>query len=155
MILTANTSFGNEKQRKLFQAANLHINSWEQNLSLRIRLQKSIDAANKLPVGNSMTILCEQPDCKTNQSEISKESKTLLRNLTASLVELAGEDKRMSKNISLDEDWNILSTVITKKMRPRWENVLNKWHSRLNFGSEKVKSGLKVFNYTIWDQVFN
>ena len=40
-----------------------------------------------------------------------------------------------------------------KKVREDWEAVVNKWHARLNFGSDKAQSNLRVFNQKIWEQI--
>lgn len=38
-------------------------------------------------------------------------------------------------------------------MKPHWETTVNKWHARLHFGSEQVKSKMKIFNQTVWEQI--
>ena len=47
----------------------------------------------------------------------------------------------------------IISAQAALEKKSKWADVLNLWHARMNFGSEHVKSKLKVFNKNLWDQV--
>ena len=44
--------------------------------------------------------------------------------------------------------WSEVSGVAQKSLlQGQWRAALDKWHARMNFGSEKVKAKLKVFNH--------
>ena len=55
-------------------------------------------------------------------------------------------------NIDVAVSWgNIISHQ--DQLQVRWESIMNKWHARLNFGSEKSKAKLKVLSHSLWEQV--
>jgi hypothetical protein len=51
-----------------------------------------------------------------------------------------------------DEIWRSIKDVQTD-LRQNWRPVVDKWHARLNYGSEASKAKLKVLSTSVWDQV--
>jgi hypothetical protein len=142
--------------------ASQHMKSWEKILGLRISLQKSLDVGNQLPAENMTEMFGLDSD-----SSIAQSTKLLCKGLQSVLTELVEVSNVQAENIndkyrtsnnkrkrSNEVSWeDVVAPQDT--MTPYWESVVNKWHARLNFGSEQAKSKLKVFNQSIWDQVSN
>lgn len=131
--------------------AGNHMQAWEKSLALRVSLQKPLDLAASLPVG-----------------DISSSSESLVNQLSKQLGTLSGvleqeatrngykAKKRTASECDLqdrDDVWESIQETQNFLQTERWEPVLNKWHARLNFGSEKTKAKLKVFTQTMWSQV--
>jgi hypothetical protein len=142
--------------------ASQHMKSWEKILALRISLQKSIDVGNQLPAEN-MTELYGLD----SENSIVQSTNTLCKGLQSVLTELVDVSNVQAENIgdkfkttnnkrkrTSQVSWEDV-VAPQDAMTPYWESVVNKWHARLNFGSEQAKSKLKVFNQSIWDQVSN
>ena len=135
--------------------AGNHLKVWERALALRVSLQKPLDTANSLPAHESFT---EGSSLVINQlkTQIEDLSGVLNQQVRLSSTEERSKKRKMSDLAdptdtlwaSLIESQNALQTAC-------WEPVLNKWHSRLNFGSENTKAKLRVFTQTMWDQVLN
>lgn len=118
-----------------------HVNAFEQLLGLRISLQSSVDLCAKLPLFESDEFISSDAD---NASAVLGEA---LGVLSKPLREAAGSGSRGSSTA-----WNDIEQP-QLVLEQKWKRVIDKWHARLNFGSEHVKSKLKVLNYSIWDQV--
>ena len=152
--------------------ARMEIDVYEAALSLRIASQKVVDLANKLPVIPSKDLIDDlstednsfKADLEKAQLDLFGMNQTLLSSLlgcTGGDAEDQVKAKKSKKaaveaptSITEDEDslWAKIEAA-QEKLSPKWESVLNKWHARVNFGSEKSKSKLKVFNTNIWDQI--
>lgn len=135
--------------------ASSHLKTWEKTLGLRICLQKPLDLANKLPLycDNYPTNVIEQSDDFHKNLKSNLHS---MQDILSSEVERCctyeNETKRIKTQHSNDLSWENIS-YSQDKLQTRWETIMNKWHARLNFGSEKNKTKLKVFNHSLWEQV--
>lgn len=121
----------------------------EKLLSFRISTQHVLDIVNKFPVIEEEKDVddaaCEVPEASELYALAGDVNDLLSRQIrTPSLI----SKKRKRGAIS----WTEIDDTY-EALRPNWENVVNKWHARSNFGSEKAKSSLKVFNQTIFSQV--
>jgi len=139
--------------------AGLHLHSWEKTLALRVSLQKPLDLANRLPAEFSIADKGEIYDnlsVLTNQlrKQLIDGSDMLSSEVHRSTLERPVKQKRVAADADdVDALWKDLYQAQNQLQTLRWEPVLNKWHARLNFGSEKTKAKLKVFTQTMWDQV--
>ena len=133
--------------------AHLNVKLWEAALSLRICIQKPVDICNKLPLFNRHG---EKSDSSLIDSEIRKFLQKLidLQDHQISRAETKTSKKRKfdAMAVNTDEIWEHIAET-DSKMKCKWKPTVDKWHARLNYGSEKSKSKLKVLNTTIWDQV--
>jgi protein AATF/BFR2 len=128
--------------------------AWDNLVKIRISLQKSVDLGNELPVKES---LCDEKEACA--SYIRKSLAALGGALeeqvpcstTGSKRKRVDEPKSF-KDQSTEQIWKRLSET-HNALRPQWKSVTDKWHARLNFGSEQAKSKLKVLNYSMWDQI--
>ena len=146
-------------QLRASSLANEHTKGWEQLLALRISLQKSIDIGNKLPCEEYEEVYQADKELNEARNDLCSDLRTVLGDLTNVLnaqaevipseTEFNGSTKRKRNS---DISWE---DVIASQnhMDPYWEKVVNKWHARLNFGSEQNKSKLKTFNHSVWNQV--
>jgi hypothetical protein len=135
--------------------ASNQLKVWEGALALRVSLQKPMDGVGMLPV--------DVPLFDSNHSDLAECATLLGRHLRkqtyelASVLDASAGLKRKAAELSEDCDVDTLweSTLRTQEalQKQKWEPVLNKWHARLNFGSEGTKAKLKVFTQTMWDQV--
>lgn len=157
-------------------AAADQVKAWEKALSLRISLQKSLDLANRLPLfcassddsGDEKSEEESESEAESGM-EISKQLATLqetcmglVRGLHEVLdIQVDSSDtltsaKKGKKRRTRDDDDEIMWSTIEdtqRNLRPRWEAVVNKWHSRLHFGTEG-NAKMKSFKQTLWDQVY-
>eukprot|EP01031_Cornospumella_fuschlensis_P028916 gene28916-34895_t len=175
--------FANINQEAL-QAASRKatiINSqWEELLAFRISLQKSLDAANKLPSADILGLLAEDiiPDGNALEQIRHVQQKNLkqVQNMIASLYDcLHPEDQGSSKNLdsnshrekerkrksqlklfdSLDADemWEKIEST-QNSLQPQWESILDRMNTRVQFGLGGQKSAgnkaLKVFHQSPW-----
>jgi hypothetical protein len=128
--------------------ANDYAKMWENTLALRVSLQKPLDTAGQLPSDNEPI---SQAVCDQLRSRLAELS------LVTELVTQKSERKRKlvddSKGRTIDEEWEHIISSQSDLQSSKWEPTLNKWHARLNFGSEATKAKLKVFTQTMWDQV--
>lgn len=156
------------------QAAG-QISIWEKALGLRVHLQKSLDLANKLPVvdlggsnSNSNSTnsskkrksLSHQENNSNDSSNISASRQTLSSTTCDIMSDLVGildpsTNKKSKFDVSDDPDaiWTRISDVQSSLRQEKWEPVVNKWYSRVNFGNEKSRTQLKVFNKSIFSQI--
>lgn len=141
----------NDNHLSASNLANGHLKVWESALALRVSLQKPLDGSSLLPVG----ALVDAGD-----SEIPVKMKGLGELLAKQIIELtsaldtyAGVKRKANEIADLDRQWEMTLQTQTQLQKQKWEPVLNKWHARLNFGSESSKAKLKVFTQTMWDQV--
>jgi hypothetical protein len=128
---------------------------WENTLSLRISLQRSLDVASKLPESKTSAVLKENNEVAEECEKLCSGLRNLINDLSESLtsqISDKGEASHKRLRESNDITWDDVQ-LPQKQMRSNWESVVNKWHARLHFGSEQVKSKMKIFNQTIWEQV--
>ena len=122
--------------------AGNHMQAWEKSLALRVSLQKPLDLAASLPVG-----------------DISSSSESLVNQLSKQLGTLSGVLEQEATRNGYKAKKRTASECDLQDRDDVWEsiqetqNFLHKWHARLNFGSEKTKAKLKVFTQTMWSQV--
>lgn len=127
--------------------------AWDNLVKIRISLQKSVDLGNELPVKESF---CEEKEqCALH---IRRSLAALQGALEEQIPSVNGVKRKRAdemkgfKDQSTDKIWTRLNET-HNSLRPKWKNVTDKWHARLNFGSEQAKSQLKVLNYSMWDQI--
>ena len=135
---------GTESRIQASKHASLQLKSWEQILSLRISLQKVIESANKFPTIE-----------EDNEEFISNESNELLESTTVSLYKML--EVSTGAESSYDESegpitWEQIDDLQSTSQN-HWKDVLNKWHSRLQFGSKEAVSRMKTFKQTFYEQV--
>lgn len=140
--------------------AGLHLRSWEKTLALRVSIQKPMDLANRLPAefavpSDGKGELFENLSVLTNQLKRQVHDMSDLLNSEVQRSSDKSVKHKAAKVDTGDMDalWNDLYNAQNQLQTLRWEPVLNKWHARLNFGSEKTKAKLKVFTQTMWNQV--
>ena len=136
---------GTESRIQASKHASLQLKSWEQILSVRISLQKVIESANKIPIIDG-----------DDNNECSNESSSeLLESTTASLYKMLEVSTGVES--SYDESdgpitWEQINDLQSASQN-HWKDVLNKWHSRLQFGSKEAVSRMKTFKQTFYEQV--
>lgn len=149
MILSTNKEY----EKNTIITSKEHINIWEHNLSLRISLQQITDKINELPTLNSSF---ETNDLNEfNNNNLKNNLRNILKDTTNLLLKQTNDDfelKRKNKELKTCPTWDEL-IEIQNSLEVGWEEIINKWHARTHYGSEKKKASLKVFNQTIWDQV--
>jgi Apoptosis antagonizing transcription factor len=143
------------------QAALTEVKLFESVLGLRISLQKPLDCCNKFPV-------FDEPDSaigvkNDDITEVSDILKSVMGDISALLeIQVENQDslddevkKRAlrQRGCNRNEDgWEDI-LKLQEALRPSWQRTINKWHARLHFGSEHIKSKMKVFNQTVWEQI--
>jgi Apoptosis antagonizing transcription factor len=143
-----------DKQQSASAAATDQVKLWETIIGLRISLQRSIDTSNKLPNADFISHTVRNDQSGANQlAEVKDGLKGLVGDLNH-LLEIQTEGSSSTKKRKVNEEikWDDIAKI-QQKLRPSWESTVNKWHARLHFGSEQMKSKMKVFNQTIWEQV--
>lgn len=156
-------------QSRASRLAASELRAWETTIALRISLQKPLDLANQLPSRtndddvNWAMIPSDSEELGDKNSYEVQSSALQHLNTMASLLTNGKQGrtddatlKRKAVEItSLDDEldpWDRISQL-QNGLQDRWATVLNKWHSRVSFGSEHAKDRLKVFNRTFWQQV--
>ena len=122
------------------------IKAWERALSLRISLQKVLDSANKL------SYIPDHLRSNLDLAELQTKSFDLLSGVHDVLATQTNSKKRKLTG-DIDEDWTELCQT-QELLQPQWEETINKWHSRLNFGSFEATSKMKTFKQSLWEQVY-
>ena len=129
------------------EQANKLLKTWENGLSLRISLQKVLEIANKLPVYDFSEI--QNNNDNDNQN---------INNILTSFYNILSKSSDYSDKLNISdisdssEIWEIIDSL-NIHMSSNWEGVLNKWHTRLQFGSKGSGYKMKTFKQTFWDQV--
>jgi hypothetical protein len=143
-----------DEQQTVSTAATEQVKLWETIVGLRISLQRSLEAGNKLPGAEFRShVAADDTQSEQHLLQVKDGLKGLLGDLNH-LLEVQAKDSSSAKKRKINEDVSWEDIVRTQqKFRPSWESTVNKWHARLHFGSEQVKSKMKVFNQTIWEQV--
>lgn len=154
MILTSNKQY----ERNTIEIAKQQVEIFEQNLSLRISLQQITDKINELPVlssSSSSSLSSSFSDLSEfKNNELKDTLKDILKDTSNLLIkQIQHKKKKNFQEFSNCPTWNELIEV-QNQLEIEWEEIINKWHARTHYGSEKNKANLKVFNQTIWDQVF-
>lgn len=143
-----------DEQQTVSTAATEQVKLWETIVGLRISLQRSLETGNKLPGAEFLSHLATSDNQSEQQLiQVKDGLKGLLGDLNH-LLDVQAKDSSSAKKRKVNEEIVWEDVVRTQqKFRPSWESTVNKWHARLHFGSEQVKSKMKVFNQTIWEQV--
>ena len=124
------------------QQALLNLKVWESCLSFRISQQKILEIANKLPIlDNSSTRI---------ENGFIIDTK-LIQSVMGNLYEILQPSPNLKRKRD-DVSWeDIVDQYEVNSVK--WKDVLNKWNSRLNFGSKDTQSKMKTFRQTLWEQV--
>lgn len=135
---------------------------YEKLLSLRISLQKCLDLVNTLPITDSPPT----GDSMDEVAELSSKSLKLMTGMMGKQCAVAEKRKAGEMNESDSDSDNDNANKsergdeyydrilkYQKGMAPSWQSIVNKWHSRLNYGSEKAQSKMRVFNRSLFEQV--
>jgi hypothetical protein len=132
-----------ESRIEASKLATLYVKTWENALSYRISCQKSLDIVSKLPVRN----LPYSEDLISNSvyQEILKNLYDILNKL------IQGNDNVETSSLAVIS-WEDISTQ-HDIMKKNWKEVINKWYSRLQFGSKDAISKMKTFKQSFWEQV--
>ncbi len=147
-----------ESLRFSSESAKRLISAWETTLGLRIASQKAVDLANRLPPLEHEFLSEQLPDSLdellTTQQALYSISRSLLNCLQS--FDIGSQSRlQMSRVNAYDNDdllWKDIENT-ERSLEANWKNVLNKLHARVNFGSEKAKSKLKVFNSDMWTHI--
>jgi protein AATF/BFR2 len=143
-------------------SAVTRVNQYEKLLSLRISLQKLIEDGNKFPCKIHHAVEGQDNDI----TNLSTNLHICLRDLNDILVSqasansdekssaLAKKRKRQDAAVSTDRfvEWEDIISA-QNNLKASWEVSINRWYSRLHYGSEKTQSKMRVFNRTLWEQV--
>ena len=135
------------EQQTVSTAATEQVKLWETIVGLRISLQRSLETGNKLPGGEFLDYAATTSDTQSEQqlSQVKDGLNGLLGDLNH-LLDVQAKDSSSAKKRKVNEVINWEDIVRTQqKFRPSWESTVNKWHARLHFGSEQVKSKMKIF----------
>lgn len=133
--------------------ARTHMEIWENILGFRISLQSICDKFNEFPVLSSPSIEFPTDDIKKfHQNDLKLGLQTLLQETNELLTQQSPNLVQKKRKLDSTPTWDEIYET-QEELSEEWKDVINKWHARTHFGSEKKKSSLKVFNQTIWDQV--
>ena len=152
------------------ELAGHQLRAWEKALALRVSLQKPMDLASRLPVNLDMIHTDGSDEMQENIKILNKQLRVQLRTVSDLLSSEAERSTKLTdptsakkrkgdaltaadKEQDLDQMWEQIYKPQQQLQTERWEPILNKWHARLNFGSEKTKAKMKVFTHTMWNQV--
>lgn len=128
----------------------LHLKTWENALGLRISLQKVIGIVNKFPVLPSL-ISSEDINHLDGFTDIISNLYTMLETTISDQV-ASSKRKRLNVDDHPNVDWDDIAKQ-RESLRMNWKDIINKWHSRLQFGSKDAVSKMKTFKQSFWDQV--
>ncbi|KAJ1413059.1 hypothetical protein B484DRAFT_482413 [Ochromonadaceae sp. CCMP2298] len=140
--------------------AKQHLLTFELALALRVTLQKPLDVSGRLPAHLPVSL----PGVSHSSAQLTEKVGACLSEMVGVLdaevgrKELSGQKRNRELErdsegaIDLDSAWELISSQ-QQQLQPKWEAVTNKWHARLNFGSEKAKAKMKTFTHSLWDQV--
>ena len=138
-------------------AATEQVKAWESLLELRIGLQRSLDLGNRLPSAFDDDVFSAAAE---DLAGVADAKGDLVVELEGLLHEMTGLLEIQTENVTGGSKRGGSSAAAWKRienaqegLRDSWEGTVNKWHARVHFGSEKVKSKMKVFNQTIWQQI--
>lgn len=140
-------------QSRASRLAASELRAWETTIALRISLQKPLDLANQLPPRTNVNWM--EPSDSSIAIQHLNSMASILSNGQQGRTDNATLKRKAEMITSLDDEldpWDLISEL-QNGLQDRWTTVLNKWHSRVSFGSEHAKDRLKVFNRTFWQQV--
>jgi hypothetical protein len=138
------------------EVAGLQVKLHSTSIAFRVRLQRVIDAANQLPLSDG-----------TSDPSTSKQrhvTSAMLGSMCENLKDVLAEQQKSSsqsrkrprsstaKSDSASDLWTEINELMSS-MKESWGEVIDKFHARAFFGSEKKKAKLKTFNQSIWEQV--
>ena len=121
-------------------AAKNELKKFDKILGLRIGVQRALDIANKLPLKSSII------SNNDNNNELYEEINNKINHLLSESISLLNfnnhndnnNDTKKNKKRKKDIIWDdVVSSQ--SELKPEWERVINKFHSRLHFGSEQKK----------------
>mmetsp|Transcript_6355 Transcript_6355/g.9509 ORF Transcript_6355/g.9509 Transcript_6355/m.9509 type:complete len:303 (+) Transcript_6355:3-911(+) len=147
------SSNGNDDQRLSSTLATNIIKTQDELLGFRIALQRPLEIIQRFPVAIERVDADDDPSIATffdERDQIAATLKALISDILKSKVFCKGTKDKSNVSVSWS---NVLSAQENIESQSRWKEVLNKWHARMNFGSDHVKNKLKVFNRTFWDQI--
>ena len=152
MILTSNPQ---EYVTEVVERSKLNNKLYEENLSFRISLQQVTDQVNSFPILEKLEINSKNfPEISSNN--LKENINNILIDSSSLLLRQTKENQNNFKNKQIKYEnsptWEELMKV-QSSLEEEWEIIINKWHARTHYGSEKKKTNLKVFNQTLWDQV--
>lgn len=153
-------------QSRASRLAASELRAWETTIALRISLQKPLDLANQLPPRTNVNWM-KPSDCEELSDKNSYEVQSIaLQHLNSMASILSNGQQGRTDNATLKRKASEMITSLDDELDPwdrilqlqnglqdRWTTVVNKWHSRVSFGSEHAKDRLKAFNQTFWQQV--
>ncbi|RYG99097.1 hypothetical protein EON65_50630, partial [archaeon] len=169
--LKISNMFANINQEALQAASRKAVvfnSQWEELLSFRIALQKSLDAANRLPSADITRLADEIPDIIAAEQLNHEQQQTIkqLQGMAGALYEClhsneepghkknkenfdgnsSREKERKRKNqmklfdkLDADEMWEKIESV-QKGLQPQWESILDQMNTRVQFGLGGQKS---------------
>lgn len=133
-------------EAKIARQALQQIKAFEQIIGLRILLQVPLDVSSQLPVNTGDFSLLKYAEV----GRIRNDCETLLNEFMSCAC--STDSSLIHSSTTLSDAWNSVHNQQIS-MEKNWKQVVDKWHARVNFGSEHVKSKLKVLNFSVWDQV--
>lgn len=137
-------------------SARRQVKMWELNLANRIALQKSLDLCNKFPLADNVDKLYKNSSTegiKLALSELSTILDSQVQNESKNETRDSSRKRKFDVLKATDDDiWSHLYDT-QSTLKRNWRISVDKWHARVNYGSEKNKSKLKVLSTSIWDQV--
>jgi hypothetical protein len=135
-----------ENESAAARSALKQIKVFEQIIGLRIMLQKPLEVTSQLPLCSENDVFFKSADMRN----MSREYSLLIAELMRSASSAGASNQNVTANFS--DMWTSIYSQQTE-MEHKWKNVIDKWHARVNFGSEHMKSKLKVLNFSICEQV--
>lgn len=152
--------FANSSENKhvASKQASRQISIWEKSLGLRVGLQKTLDAANVIPLdSNNRKRKAEFSQTRLENIEELQEIMRDMVGILNSQVKMSKRDRSSLKrprfeNESNEKIWSAIEDC-NNALKSSWVPIVNKWYSRIHFGSEKNRSLMKVFNKTVWEQI--
>jgi hypothetical protein len=144
--------------RAASESAKSLISAWETTLGLRIASQKAVDLANRLPPIEHSFVSQQSPEAAEELNAAQHTIFSINRSLLDCLQSFDSSSKSVHKRSRVhteDNDDALWKDIEASQqaLEPRWKDVLNKLHARVNYGSEKAKSKLKVFNTDMWTHI--
>ncbi|KAJ7623459.1 apoptosis antagonizing transcription factor-domain-containing protein [Roridomyces roridus] len=133
-----------EDDRRKGKAVSQQISIWETLLDARIRLQKSVTAANQLPSSSQLSQLTEMPECRESLHNMLEEA-FLLSDEIFDLQEklLAADDSiapppRKRRKLQSNEDFSTklheattAASALEHAYHPHLVQTLSKWSSKI------------------------
>ena len=146
------SSRDNVNQLALSKRAKELATKYEKMLSVRISLQKVIDEVNILPSSSSsLTTLTNNANNNNYNKNEQQKALECEENIELVLNKMVDIYHQQSKLTNYHDDVSVLDEKINNmmsSMTDKWSPIINKLHSKMNFGNEKMQGNMKVFNQT-------